>query len=75
MNAEKDNQKKINTVSADHSTENEIPGTDLPARSINEKGEKYLREVANIEDLPDREDTDDYDSSIKRQKEKSRRTL
>ena len=34
---------------------------------IDEKGEKYLREVASIEDLPDAQDQEDMDKSLDEQ--------
>ena len=37
---------------------------------IDKKGEKYLREVANIEDVPDAEDQQDMDKTIEKEKEK-----
>lgn len=34
---------------------------------IDERGEKYLREVASIEDYPDAQDDQDMDKTIKRE--------
>ena len=34
---------------------------------IDERGEKYLREVASIEDYPDAQDDQDMDETIKRE--------
>ena len=36
---------------------------------IDERGEKYLREVASMEDYPDAQDDQDYDDKIREDKE------
>jgi hypothetical protein len=37
---------------------------------LNKKAEKYLREVANIEDLPDAQDQQNMDETLKEENEK-----
>lgn len=37
---------------------------------LNNKAEKYLREAANIEDLPDAEDQQDMDEALNEENEK-----
>lgn len=46
---------------------------DIPAGTnqlLNEKAEKYLREVASIEDLPDAQDEQDMNDTIDKENEK-----
>jgi hypothetical protein len=35
-----------------------------PSPLFGQQGEEYLRESANIEDMPDKKDDDDYDKTI-----------
>lgn len=49
--------------------EQDTPGG--PRQLIDEKGEKYLREVANIEDEPDARDQQKLDDLAKREKNRS----
>lgn len=47
------------------SEERRSPGSQL----LDEKAERYMREVANIEDVPDAQDQKDMDKTIDREKE------
>ena len=44
--------------------------TDSSSQLIDERGEKYLREIASIEDYPDAQDQQDMDATIEEENKK-----
>ncbi|HEY6975074.1 MAG TPA: hypothetical protein VH396_02225 [Chitinophagaceae bacterium] len=49
---------------------NNMLNTTPPNSLLGQRAEEYLREQANIEDLPNEKDQEDYDEAIKKSKKK-----
>ena len=62
-NANSANTGNASNPSPDDNSLSPSPGSQL----LNEKAEKYLREVASIEDLPDAHDQKEMDETIKKE--------
>jgi len=58
-----DNDKKAATGNASNPSADPLPAG--ASQLIPEKGEKYLREAGNIEDLPDEEDVQDAENTLR----------
>jgi hypothetical protein len=58
-------QKSVQDTSS-----NNIQNTEPPNPLLGQKAEEYLREQANIEDMPNEKDEQDYDKTIEKNKEK-----
>ena len=62
-------QESVNTGNASNpSPHNDELTANTDAALLNDKAEKYLREAANIEDLPDAQDQQAMEEEIKKQK-------
>jgi hypothetical protein len=57
----KEQQKSVQDTSS-----NNIQNTKPPNPLLGQKAEEYLREQANIEDMPNEDDQEDYDKTIER---------
>jgi hypothetical protein len=68
MNKDRNNSTEDNKLPPAKTGNASNPSADTTGSTgnqlIDEKGEKYLREAANIEDLPDENDQQDMDRSI-----------
>jgi len=64
-NAEMANWPQVNIGNASNPSPND-DGTDSPAgeQLLGKQAEKYIREVANIEDVPDANDQEELDETI-----------
>ena len=63
-------QESVDTGNASNpSPHNDELTANTDAALLNERAEKYLREAANIEDLPDAQDERDMEEETKKQRE------
>lgn len=59
-----------NTGNASNPSPNEDFQAPVGSQLLGEKAEKYLREVASIEDLPDAQDQEEMDKTIEENEDK-----